>query len=54
MAETKRRRDKSSLRIATEADAGALRPPSDSNIVSALLAESQPAYAADSSGPPMN
>ena len=50
MTETKRRRGKNALRIATEADAIALRPLSDSVIVSALLAKSQPAYAADSSG----
>ncbi len=50
MAETKRRRDKISLRIATEADAGAPRPLSDSDFVSALLEKSQPAYAANSSG----
>ncbi|MEE8173597.1 MAG: PAS-domain containing protein, partial [Alphaproteobacteria bacterium] len=50
MAETKRRRNKNSLRIATEAYAIAPRPLSESDFVSALLEKSQPAYAADSSG----
>ncbi len=50
MVEIKRMRGKNPLRIATEADAIVPRPLHDSDIISALLAKSQPAYAADPSG----